>query len=311
MKKLKRQGFTLLELLAVIVVLAVIALIATPLIMKIIESSRKSAVESSAIGYIDAIEKQIMVNTMDDDTANDIPNGTHTVSTLNTTYGVKVKGTSPDSGSVTIANSKVESATLVINGYNVTCTENSCHVTKKTDDTNTTNETENNSASTSQIPSCPDCVFADTQEEWHYSGSNVTRLTDSSLYKEDYRELINLTGYDYFLGLKLNKTTKAIEKAYVCGILNAGEANEKVFCVQGHTNGDLYPAHKSLLANETTGIFGPYDDEEEKGCKFSDNGSQMWCYGTIDLYANNSGNVRIGPYGGYCAVFSDGKLFCY
>ena len=42
------KGFTLVELLAVIVILAIIALIATPVILGIIEDARKSANERSA-----------------------------------------------------------------------------------------------------------------------------------------------------------------------------------------------------------------------------------------------------------------------
>ena len=40
---MKNKGFTLIELLALIVILAIIALIATPVILGIIEDSRKSA----------------------------------------------------------------------------------------------------------------------------------------------------------------------------------------------------------------------------------------------------------------------------
>ena len=48
----KNTGFTLVELLAVIVILAVIALIATPVVLSMIESSRKGAAESSMLSYI-------------------------------------------------------------------------------------------------------------------------------------------------------------------------------------------------------------------------------------------------------------------
>lgn len=51
-----KKGFTLIELLAVIVILAVIALIATPMILGVIESVKKGAVESSANGIMDAAE---------------------------------------------------------------------------------------------------------------------------------------------------------------------------------------------------------------------------------------------------------------
>ena len=51
-----KKGFTLLELLAVIVVLAIIALIATPFVTKAIENARKGAFKSSAYGIINAAE---------------------------------------------------------------------------------------------------------------------------------------------------------------------------------------------------------------------------------------------------------------
>ena len=53
---MKRKGFTLIELLAVIVILAIIAVIATPIIVRIIEDSRKAVFKDSAYGIIDAGE---------------------------------------------------------------------------------------------------------------------------------------------------------------------------------------------------------------------------------------------------------------
>ncbi|MDD3392807.1 MAG: prepilin-type N-terminal cleavage/methylation domain-containing protein, partial [Bacilli bacterium] len=46
------KGFTLVELLAVIVILAIIALIATPLIMNIINEAKEGAAKDSAYAYI-------------------------------------------------------------------------------------------------------------------------------------------------------------------------------------------------------------------------------------------------------------------
>ena len=45
------KGFTLVELLAVVVLLAVIALIATPIIGNIIDTSKESANQRSIEGY--------------------------------------------------------------------------------------------------------------------------------------------------------------------------------------------------------------------------------------------------------------------
>lgn len=52
----KRNGFTLIELLAVIVILAIIALIATPMVLKYIEDSRKGAAESDCYAAMKAAE---------------------------------------------------------------------------------------------------------------------------------------------------------------------------------------------------------------------------------------------------------------
>ena len=49
------KGFTLVELLAVIVILAIIALITTPIILNVIEKSRQNAAVDKAWGTIDAV----------------------------------------------------------------------------------------------------------------------------------------------------------------------------------------------------------------------------------------------------------------
>ena len=49
---MNKKGFTLVELLAVIVILAIIALIATPLILNVIDNAKKGAAEASANGYM-------------------------------------------------------------------------------------------------------------------------------------------------------------------------------------------------------------------------------------------------------------------
>lgn len=61
---MQKKGFTLVELLAVIVILAVIALIATPNVLNMIEMSRKGAAESSTLNYVDAVDKTLIVKLM-------------------------------------------------------------------------------------------------------------------------------------------------------------------------------------------------------------------------------------------------------
>ena len=54
--KRNQKGFTLIELLAVIVILAIIALIATPMVLKYIDESRRGAAESDCYAAIKAAE---------------------------------------------------------------------------------------------------------------------------------------------------------------------------------------------------------------------------------------------------------------
>ena len=50
-----KKGFTLIELLAVIVILAILAVIATPVILNIIDDSKKNAAYRSAENYLDSV----------------------------------------------------------------------------------------------------------------------------------------------------------------------------------------------------------------------------------------------------------------
>ena len=59
MKKFKEKGFTLIELIAVLVIMAIIALIVTPLVMNIIRKARVSADRRSVDAYGRSIELAI------------------------------------------------------------------------------------------------------------------------------------------------------------------------------------------------------------------------------------------------------------
>ena len=111
---MKRKGFTLIELLAVIVILAIIALIATPTILGVIEKARKGASEQSALGYIDAVEKQVAINQVKNE--NLINDGTYNVPMT----GITVKGESPTKGWLKIEKGMVTNYSFVIGKYVVT-----------------------------------------------------------------------------------------------------------------------------------------------------------------------------------------------
>ena len=116
-----KKGFTLIELLAVIVILAIIALIATPMILGVIDTAKQGSAKSSALGYVEAVEKSMMIQQVNGGAAPVA--GEYTVSengkTLSytkdeKTYTITVdfKGDVP-SGNVTIgSNGAVSGATL-------------------------------------------------------------------------------------------------------------------------------------------------------------------------------------------------------
>ncbi len=69
---MKKNGFTLVELLAVIVILALIALIATPIVMNVVANSQKSAFSSSLNGIKNAIEADYGDRELEIINANDV-----------------------------------------------------------------------------------------------------------------------------------------------------------------------------------------------------------------------------------------------
>jgi prepilin-type N-terminal cleavage/methylation domain-containing protein len=112
-----KKGFTLIELLATIIILAIIALIVTPMISKVIESTKKSAAEQSAINYVKQVNTSVLENKL---STNKIYDGTYSVSDLKDKYGVEVTGNQPTAGKVVVSGGKVSSYVVVVDDYTVT-----------------------------------------------------------------------------------------------------------------------------------------------------------------------------------------------
>ena len=129
----RNKGFTLVELLAVIVILALIALIATPIILNVINDAKKQAAKDSAYGYMDAVEKYIVSSELEDKSIQD---RTYSVEELN--KKISVKGSTPDNGNIEIKNSSVKSYDIGIDGYVVS--------NGKVDKVSTTKKIENGTA---------------------------------------------------------------------------------------------------------------------------------------------------------------------
>ena len=122
-----KKGFTLIELLAVIVILAIIALIATPIVLNIINDTKKSAILRSAEFYIDAVENEITLENMKtggsfNPNVCTITNGI--VSCDGKELTLKVDGEVPISGSITYEDGKVKDVNLTYKSGTVTLNNN-------------------------------------------------------------------------------------------------------------------------------------------------------------------------------------------
>ena len=146
MENKKKKGFTLIELLAIIVILAIIAVITVPIILNIIENSKKGAATDSAYGYKDAVNKAYIQELTKPDNGNLKLNGNYTVQSnalvpsTDNTFGfgvtnynslpVDVSGDKPSSGTLTYSNNVLTSGCLVIGDYAVTFNGNETSTVK-------------------------------------------------------------------------------------------------------------------------------------------------------------------------------------
>ena len=111
---MKKNAFTLIELLAVIVILAIIALIAVPIVLNIIDDSKTSSDEQSVELYLDTAEKivtkkQLSNPNFNPDKCEIQDNGDlkcYTNNELLDTLKIEMKGKMPNKGEITILNNK-------------------------------------------------------------------------------------------------------------------------------------------------------------------------------------------------------------
>ncbi len=115
--KLGKKGFTLIELLAVIVILTVIMMISMPTILGVIDDAKKGAAKNSALGYLDALEREIVAAQVrgDDNSYFDDNNSFDLSAAI--AANVEVRGEDPDELSLTIEKGKIISGTIRFGDY--------------------------------------------------------------------------------------------------------------------------------------------------------------------------------------------------
>ena len=113
---LSKNAFTLIELLAIIVILAIIAVITIPIILNVIDNSKRGAAVDSAYGYKDSISKWYVTKLSSDSNYN-IPDGDYKIGEL----GEQVEGQKPDSDLswFKVTNNEVTEGCLQFDEYKV------------------------------------------------------------------------------------------------------------------------------------------------------------------------------------------------
>ncbi|MDO4963512.1 MAG: leucine-rich repeat domain-containing protein [bacterium] len=118
---MKDKGFTLIELLAVIVILAIIALIAVPIIIDIIEDSKKEAQIRSAENYLKAVELAIAKENLNGEfnpTSCQVQaDGNLLCDGYDNPLNVTVDGEKPEGGTIRLEDGKIEKTSLTTLTY--------------------------------------------------------------------------------------------------------------------------------------------------------------------------------------------------
>ena len=106
-----KKGFTLVEVLAVIIILAIISLIIVPIVLDYVDSSRNEAEEESFSMYIKAVESAILSERL----KGNILDGEYTINSKgdicknNNCIKLNLDKKHPTSGTITIENEKIKS----------------------------------------------------------------------------------------------------------------------------------------------------------------------------------------------------------
>ena len=303
--KRKNKGFTLVELLAVIVILALIALIATPIILNVINDAKKQAAKDSAYGYMDAVEKYIVSSELE---GKSIKDGTYSVEELNS-MGVSVKGSTPDNGTIKIENKEVKSYDIGIDGYAVSNGE-----VKKV---STTKKIENGTAVYYNPVSGEKCKSSEAVSttgtksgcmKWYVFNDkkgnatvnvildhNTTAMVayNSTGNNSEMKEVANTLKTDTSTWKNTARLITANEVAKITGhpTFDASKENQALFCLDTNQSDGTNHCAKTKGTSKYTWLFDYTSVCTDYGCNISD--SSNWGYWTSVPYKDNTINVWV------------------
>ena len=206
---MKKKGFTLVELLAVIVILAIIALIATPMILNVIDNAKKGAAEASANGYTDALEKGIL----EQELKGNILEKTAVYNVTDLSF-VNIKGDKPTEGWVSLNKGIVTDYSLKIGEYVINYDETNKKIIT------TKNGTLDEKPSEPIIPSTPS---EPTTPEVTYTCKRATTLHTEEC-PQDSTELVCVESGYTTNGTKGTTTITYGNEEVTVGTLKSGDA---------------------------------------------------------------------------------------
>ena len=120
---MKKNAFTLIELLAVIIIIAIIATITTSKITNAIDNSKEKIAKNSALSYTKVIDEYIMHEKIKKN--NITLNGNYNINengylyNNNETHEIKFNGEKPN-GFLVYNNNELQSGCIAINEYKIT-----------------------------------------------------------------------------------------------------------------------------------------------------------------------------------------------
>ena len=196
MENKKKKGFTLIELLAIIVILAIIAVITVPIILNIIDNSRRGAATDSAYGYKDAVNKYYVSELSSNRELQLEGQYTVTDGVLNgngiVNKEIPVSGDKPSSGYLNYTNNTLTTGCLTIGDYKVTFENGSVSSTEK----GTCSSSEQGNGGTTQNTVSPvvySATFNDETGERTLTPKTVT--SENTLAIGDYVKLGDNDGF--------------------------------------------------------------------------------------------------------------------
>ena len=294
----KKNAFTLIELLAVIVVLAIIALIATPIVMNTIKNAKKGAAERSADSYIKQVETAVAEERLN---KNEVLEGEYQITSDGNLcrdksascsddkkIKIEMNGTKPTSGTIKISNGQVTTdSKITVGSYEVAYDS----TTKKYEAT----EKGNASSTTVVYRWSKDSIKKD----------DIINPNDTSKFTKDASTL----GKNYYLKHILDKDNKVTE-SYACAILKGKE-----YCLRGgrDNNGNSFYGYAENEADYTGNalILKQIEGAKIAGVSCGIGSFDSHCSGgSVYFGAGSNGGVGANDGGGNCYVNDDGSSSC-